>query len=144
MRILEEYGSMALESTHNSKIMLVVLCMLAVIFLFGCDGKYGKYPYDKATQWECSDPEFSIEWASNEYGLITGNSSIINWKAKETLVYVEFYSSFFEVLPSGSNHHDYRLLTGTWKYRNGDLILIIKEDFIFDNQYEELVFSPVT
>lgn len=35
------------------------------------------------------------------------------------------------------------LLSGTWKEKNGNLILYIEEDYIFDNQYEMIVLKPV-
>lgn len=135
---------MALELIHNTKTKLVLLCLAAIVLLYGCDGKYGKYPYDRALHWNCSDPEFSIEWFTTESGLITKCAAVINWNSKEKPVYVDFYSNFFSVLPTTSDHYDHRLLTGTWKYRGEDLVLIIEEDFLFYNQYEELVFSPVS
>lgn len=35
------------------------------------------------------------------------------------------------------------LLLGSWKERKGNLCLHIREDYIFDNQYEKIVLKPV-
>ena len=34
------------------------------------------------------------------------------------------------------------LLSGTWKERNGKLILSIEEDYIWGNQYEHIILAP--
>lgn len=135
---------MALELIRTNKFKLLSSLLTLLILLCGCDGQFGNYPYDKALYWRCSNPEFSIEWFTNEYGLVAENKSVINLDNRELTVYIDFHSIFFDVLPYGSYHYDDRLLTGKWKYRNGDLVLIVKEDFIFNNEYTELVFSPVS
>lgn len=72
------------------------------------------------------------------------------WDIYETLFYdgevkeilLDMHSSAFWVYPADSNYHDDRLFSGRWRYRKGDLVLIVEEDFVFGGEYSEIVLSP--
>ena len=137
---------MALELIRNFKKFnrILALCSITVIFLLcGCDAKYGKYPYDRASYWYCSEPEFSIECSTNEFGVLV-DSAVLNWGNEEILVDVDFQTSLFWVLPANSEKYDDRLLSGSWEYKKDNLVLFIDEDFLFEGQYSKLVFSPIS
>ena len=136
---------MVLELTPKKrKWILIVLILLLGLFTVWCiySIRSRNYPFLVASIWQCKEPHFSIVYGSAENGMLT-SSEELEWNNKTMPVEVCFLMSEYDVYPVGSCTYKERLFSGTWKYRNGDLILIIEEDFIFDNQYTELVFSPV-
>lgn len=143
--MLEGCGFMALELIRNFKRLkriYVLGSLVVIILLCGCDAKFGNYPYDKASCWSCTEPEFTIEYSTNESGVLI-DAAVVNWNNEEISVDVDFQSSLFWVLPANSDNYDDRLLSGSWQYQNDDLVLFIDEDFLFEGQYSELVFSPI-
>lgn len=100
-----------------------------------------KYPWEKASHWVCEDPYFTLSYSKDPWGSLVCEEVLI-WNGKEIPVEVGMLHHMYDVSPTDSNHYDDRLLTGTWKYRKGNLILRIEEDFIFGNRYEELIFKP--
>ena len=137
-----------LTKIKRIKLMTVLLMMVVSILCAGCDGLAGHYPYDKSTEWVCSDPNFTITYTHlPKNGL--EEESFLEVDGKMIAVHVAFrHGSNFTIkpintlYPAGPVHYSERLLTGLWKYRDGNLILTIQEDFVFDNQYEEFVFCP--
>ena len=98
--------------------------------------------------WQCEDPRFSLAYSRDEKGFLVQHEEL-EWNNETMLVDVCFVHGVrkYEVYldsPSPYVRHEDRLFSGTWKYRRGDLVLIIEDDFLFDNRYSELVFSPVS
>ena len=76
------------------------------------------------------------------------------WDIYETLFYdgevkeilLDMHSSDYWVFPAPSGnitYHDDMLFSGSWKYRNGNLVLIVEEDFIFDGKYSKIILKPI-
>lgn len=125
------------------KILLIALAvLLIVVFLSQNDAINRNYPFRAAPKWESDDPPFSIEYSRDENGVLT-SYAVLEWNDEILQVSVCFLMGDYEVYPATSSYYEDRLFGGTWKYRDGDLVLIIKEDFLFDNQYSQIVFSPV-
>lgn len=138
---------MDLGLTHRLyfRILLVFCLLIASMLLFsGCDPMSNKYPYDKAMEWVCTNPYFAVEYLTTDDGRVVDHSASIQWNDSLLTVEVNLGSSHFWVSPTTSNHYDDRLLSGKWRYRGKNLVLSIEEDFIFDNQYSEIIFSPVS
>ena len=137
---------MVYELIRNKSRYITVLCIsfLACMVMFcGCDPRSGKYPHQRSEQWYSDEPQMSLCYSKAEDG---------TWELFETLFYdsenreidLAMHSSYYCVYPADSNHHDDRLFSGNWKYRKGDLVLIVEEDFIFGGKHSEIVLSPVS
>lgn len=125
------------------RIRIIILFVLILpVFLTSCDPKYGHYPSQLASKWVCTAPEFTIEYSRNASGVLE-DSAILRWNEESIPVDLAFDSVSFWLLPESSEDYDDRLLFGTWEYRDENLVLVIEEDFIFENQFSELVFSPL-
>ena len=136
---------MVFELTRKKYLLIATLCVLFLIctILFcGCDPRSGKYPFQKGEQWYSEDPQISLNYSKQEDG---------TWEIYETLlcdgkikeIDLAMHSSDFWVYPADSNYHDDRLFSGRWKYRKGDLVLIVEEDFVFGGKYSEIVLSQI-
>lgn len=123
---------------------MAIVCVVFLIFsvLFsGCDPRSGKYPFQQGEQWYSEEPQICLNYSKQEDG---------TWEMHETLLYngslkeinLAMHSSDYCVYPADSNHHDDRLFSGTWKYRNGNLVLIVEEDFAFDGKYSKIILKP--
>lgn len=134
---------MGFESIRNKKFGVFILMVLTVASLCGCDGMYGKYPHDISSEWICEDPVFSFSYTMDGSTLLD-DTATVSWNEKTIPVDIDFQANQCWVLPADSRHYDDRLLTGTWKYKDGVLILYAEEDFLFDCKYSELVFSPAS
>ena len=91
------------------------------------------------------DPMISLEYTHNEDGTWTFCEELY-WNDELIAIAVAMQSDYFCVYPftnSNVTHHEDRLFSGTWKYRQGNLILMIEEDYIFDGQYSQIVISPI-
>lgn len=139
-----ECGFMVSVSTKmkRTRLLFVLLIVVVSILCMGCDPYYGHYPHNKGLEWVCSNPNFTLSFTYNPNGTFT-QEAFLEADGEMIAVEVCFYSIYFEVNPRSSNHYSDRFFTGEWKYRGGNLVLKIDEDFVFDNQYEEFVFSPV-
>lgn len=100
-----------------------------------------EYPWERGSHWVCEDPDFTLSYSVNSLGSMVSEEILI-WEGREIRVDLAMGQGYYAVFPKYSNHYDDRLLTGTWKFKRGNLVLRIEEDFIFDNQYKELVFHP--
>lgn len=138
--VRKDGGFMDSELTHRKQLkkellLLVLICLS--MMLCSCDSRAGQYPYQVADEWACNVPCFILTYSNNqEYGKLKLEDETIN-------VDVWFGLGDYWVLPKNSVAYDDRLLGGKWKYRKGDLVLSIEEDFLFEGKYSELVFSPV-
>lgn len=119
-----------------------ILAVCILILFTACDPKAGKYPYSEDSEWICTDPYFVLSYSRISQGGFV-EIEYLEWEDTTIAVDVKYQSSGFWVYPKGSNVYDERLLSGTWKYRKGNLVFFIDEDFVFNNQFSELVFTPV-
>lgn len=133
-----------LNLKKRRKWMLIVLAVLLGLLTFWCNyaSQSRNYPYHVASAWQCNNPHFSITYSREENGTLTSYEEL-EWNNKTMKVSLCFLMKEYYVYRAASSDYHDRLFSGTWKYRNGDLILILDEDFLFGNQYRELVFSPV-
>lgn len=129
---------------HNKSRYSAAICvflLLCTLLFSGCNPRSGKYPFERGSQWYSEKPQMSLNYSQREDG---------TWDIYETLFYdgevkeilLDMHSSAFWVYPADSNYHDDRLFSGRWRYRKGDLVLIVEEDFVFGGEYSEIVLSP--
>lgn len=125
----------------NKTLLRSMLLIVSIaILLLACDPCYGGYPYQRSSTWVSSDPVFTVVYSELENGVIEQTTMLeVNGMPIEVNLY--FQSSLFDVYPKGINSYDNRLFGGKWEYREGDLVLIVEEDYLFDNEYSEIVFS---
>ena len=123
--------------------LVVLLLMYVCLLLIGCDMRAGQYPFQLSDKWQCDIPDFSLCYSTDENGN-KQDHEILRWENKAIPVNVTFGQGEFCVFPDGSVNYDERLFSGIWKYEGDKLVLIIKEDFLFDNQFSELLFSIPT
>lgn len=125
-------------------ILLITLAiLLGVFFLWRSNSASRNYPFHVASMWQCDDPHFSIVYSREENGILTSYEEL-EWNNETMQVEICFLMRDYDVYPATSSAYEDRLFSGTWKYRHGDFVLLIEEDFLFNNTYSELVFSPVT
>ena len=136
---------MEYELIHKGRLYCVVLSItvLFVLLLCGCDPRSGQYPFQKAEYWESYDPPITLRYAQNDDHTWSSLEEL-HWKGDFIKIDMARQSDYFCVYPAESSNHGDRLFAGSWKYRKGNLVLIIKEDFIFGNQYSEIVLVPVS
>lgn len=134
---------MVFESIRRRGSVWVIICfiMLAVLVLYGCDPRSNQYPFQKAEYWSSNNPSISLCYTKNNDDTWTFREQLI-WNNNTMGIQIAMQSDSYCVYPADSNHYDDRLFSGKWKYRKGNLVLIIEEDFIFDNQYPEIVLIP--
>lgn len=117
------------------------LCFLPI--LLGCNRKSDRYPYDLASKWICNELPFTLYYSLDDNGMLL-QSEMLEWNGQSLAVDLAFSLNTYCVYPESSHHHDDRLFSGTWKYRDGNLVLTLTEDFIFDQKYAELTFLPTS
>lgn len=120
-----------------------ILITFAIAGMFvGCDPYAGKYPFLSESEWICDDPYIAVTYSKSSSGEISSKEYIeLNGKLIE--IDINYRAGSFCISPEYSVDYEDRLFTGAWEYRNGDLVLTIKEDFVFNNKYSEFVFSRV-
>ena len=126
----------------STKVKMLITCILLAIIcaLFaGCDPYYRNYPFQEEATWICEEPYMQFVFSKAANGVPISEEYLI-WNGEKIQIDVSYQASMYCVDPKGSIVHDERLFTGEWKYRKGALVFSIKEDFIFGNQYEELIF----
>ena len=126
---------------------VAAIILLVMFLLCGCDPRSGQYPHQKAERWVSEDPMISLEYTHNEDGTWTFCEELY-WNDELIAIEVAMQSDYFCVYPIDSTnpdviHHEDRLFSGTWRYRQGNLILMIEEDYIFDGQYSQIVITPI-
>lgn len=131
---------MEYKSVKIKRILFVPIIISFLILLTGCDPYADSYPSLSESEWVCDDPYFILTYTKEPNG-VTSAAEYLEWDGKRIEVDLAFHANSFSVDPEKSTDYDDRLFTGTWEYRNGDLVLIIEEDFIFNNEYSELVLT---
>ena len=130
-------------------------CYTILIFIFliqmctGCffDGydMTVKYPHYKSESWYCKEIDCRIDYQYYEDGRMKVKSYPLTRNGETLHVYVTFtIDNWYFDLDNDDNHIslDEQLLSGTWSYQNGNLVLSIGKDSIFDDQYTNLIFIP--
>ena len=120
--------------------MLLALAILFLFALFRINQVRSQYPYERGAEWICSEPAFTLSYGKDSRGVLT-QSEVLQYKDTVLKVDIGFQGNQYCVYPEGAADYSSRLFRGTWKYRRGDLVLIIKEDYLFGGKYTELVFS---
>ena len=133
----------SVSQTINKKCLkriahFVLFLILFVLFSSGCDTYANTYPFLQHATWICENPSFSLDY-SVDYA--DDSKETIDLQGSITDVDVLYNADYFCVYPDGNNYHDSRLLSGTWCYRDGCLVFQIEEDFIFHNQFSEVIFT---
>ena len=121
---------------------LIVLVIVSMLLLCGCDPRSGRYPFQKAENWHSDDPQISLCYAKDSSGNWSFHHTLI-WENEEQEISIGMQASYYCVYPANSSHHDDRLFSGSWKYRNGNLVLIVEEDFVFDGKYSKIILKPL-
>lgn len=129
----------------HSRMALIVLLLISILFLQGCDPFFFDYPYEKGSYWLCEDPYFSIKYSYREdSSIVNGHEAFLEYDGIIQQVIFAARPSFFEVDPkeqkdSGGIDYNSRLLDGRWEYEHGNLVLHIKTDKVFDGKYSDIV-----
>ena len=129
---------------------LIALCLVILLMFTSCFcdiyALTESYPFDRADVWYCDEIDFKIACAYNESGLPAEQQSVLWWNNEEYRVSVGFHVSYFRVdantPESSTDAYDRELLSGTWDYRDGKLVFLITEDYLFDGAFQELTFIP--
>ena len=121
--------------------LILLLGLLSILYINASQSR--NYPFNVESAWQCNDPYFSITYDTSENGMLI-SYAVLAWNNEIVPVELCFLMREYDVYPAGSSAYSDRLFSGTWEYRNGNFVLVIIEDFIFDYKYSELVFSPVT
>lgn len=129
------------RSGFHYRRLFAMLLLCVMMFMSGCTPPWIKFPYDLCDTWVCENPRFSIVYSRDEAGWGLCDASM-EWKDEVIDVEVNFSTSQFVVGPKSDPLYDNRLLSGSWEYEDGNLVLYIEEDFIFDNTVDKLVFVP--
>lgn len=120
----------------KKSVVILILLVFITVFFCACDE-----PYNVSENWISEDPYFLLCYSRDTDGILIQDEQL---ELDGELINVDlmFGRGVYCVYPQDSNNYDERLLSGTWKYRNGDLVLEIEEDFVFSNQYSELILIP--
>ena len=122
------------------KLWKIAVCVITLLLLLaGCDPYAGEYPFLEEAEWICDDPRFVIQYTKGADSRMNEHI-FFEWDGEVIEADLSFRAQIYVASPIGSTLHDDRFFGGEWEYRNGDLVLIIQEDFIFDGKYKELVF----
>lgn len=131
------------------KRIFVIFLICTVLFCsVGCDGYTAakKYPYYKADYWYCEELDFAFYYEYYEDGRMKYITYPLQWEANSLNVSVYFIvGNWYMEVDNGDDipQLEDQILSGTWTYKRGNLILKITEDKIFGGQFQELVFIPM-
>lgn len=119
------------------------------LILAGCDTyeMFNYYPDDISTVWYCEEIDLEIRYAPNEYGHLAPQVSPLEWKGTTHMVTFGFNPVCFWLFLDTEEETDMGsapVLSGTWHYEDGNLVVEITEDKIFDDTFEKLVFKPIS
>lgn len=132
------------------KIIATSLIAVLLVMCVGCFDGYvmrEKYPYYQSSYWYCEEIDFAFYYEYYENGRMKSLTYPLEWEGETLSVIVDFViDNWYIDLDDGDNQTtvDEQLLSGTWLYEQGNLILKINEDHLFGGRYRELVFIPVS
>lgn len=120
--------------------------LLLMLILGACDmyAMAGEYPFDRASEWNCEEIDFEIQFIYNDSGqLLAEQNSGLCWNNETLEVSVGFHVDYFIVNIDGDQDVITEpLLKGTWKYQDNKMIFYISEDYLLDGAYSKLTFVP--
>lgn len=124
-------------------VLLVLILALAVVLLTACDPVAGHYPCQLGHGWVSDDPNIVMDtWRAEDGTWHNGGEKII-MDGKELIVQVAYHVHSVFIYPEGPAYAKGELIKGTWKIKDGCLIIEITQDNIFDGKYTELVFRSL-
>lgn len=135
-------GSGLTRKWKNIKPIMIPLLAIIVILLCRSISDNRKYPYLVEEQWVCTKPYATLSYIRDDSNALL-SSEIIVLDNQTIEVEIGFLMREYCVYLKDCSSYDDRLFSGTWKYEGENLVLTIDEDFLFDNRYSKLVFSPV-
>lgn len=131
--------------TKTKKVIVyafIIMCAFIVsvrVLLVGYNALFRNYPYKTEANWICEEPHIEFVYSKADNGAPLSKEYLV-WNEEVIPIDVSYDPGMYCVTPKGSAVYAERLFTGEWKYRKGTLVFSIKEDFIFGNQYDELIF----
>ena len=124
-------------------IQLVLILFFVVLLLTACDPVAGHYPCQLGHGWVSDDPNIVMDtWRAEDGTWHYGGEKII-MDGKEISIEVSYQVHSVFISPKGAVRADDDLIKGTWKIKDGYLIIEVTQDNIFDGKYTELVFRPL-
>ena len=124
-------------------IRLVPILFFVILLLTACDPVGGHYPCQLGHGWVCDDPDIVLDtWRAEDGTWHNGGEKII-MDGKEISIEVSYQVDSVFISPKGAVRADDDLIRGTWKIKDGYLIIEVTQDNIFDGKYTELVFRPL-
>ena len=126
------------------------IVMIFALLCTGCDPYYGKYPWNKAQKWYCSEIDMTIEFALRKDGTLaaTDYDAELEWNGCTYNIAIGFMASniaFSIVTEENMNapiSEDATILEGTWFYRDGNMVITDFDEAFWEGKYSELVFVP--
>lgn len=124
-------------------IQLVLILFFVALLLTACDPVAGHYPCQLGHGWVSDDPNIVMDtWRAEDGTWHYGGEKIIT-DGKEISIEVSYQVHSVFISPKGAVRADDDLIRGTWKIKDGYLIIEITQDNIFDGKYTKLVFRPL-
>ena len=124
-------------------IQLVLILFFVVLLLTACDPVAGHYPCQLGHGWVSDDPNIVMDtWRAEDGTWHYGGEKII-MDGKEISIEVSYQVHSVFISPKGAVRADDDLIRGTWKIKDGYLIIEVTQDNIFDGKYTKLVFRPL-
>ena len=122
---------------------LIITLILTIILLTACDPVAGHYPCQLGHGWVCDDPDIVLDtWRAEDGTWHYGGEKII-MDGKEIVVQVAYHVHSVFIYPEGPVYAKAELIKGTWKIKDGCLIIEVTQDNIFDGKYTKLVFRSL-
>ena len=134
------YMDFYLIHERQQKLICILILSLCILFI-GCYANDVQYPFQVSSKWQCESLDFSLSYYTNTAGKKLEVETLL-WKDQVYQVNIAFGLGDFCVFPEYANIYDERLFAGTWYYKEDKLVLKIEEDFLFGDQFTELVFTP--
>lgn len=126
-------------------------CLMAAFVILacctGCDTyeMFDAYPWDRADHWYCEAIDFELCFVDSKTGQSTTQPGTLQWNGNVYTVSVSFHASYFSIDIDNCDNAiemNEHLLSGDWRYCDGNLVFEIAEDNIFSGAFAELVFTP--
>ena len=124
-------------------VLLVLILALAVVLLTACDPVAGHYPCQLGHGWVSDDPNIVMDTWRAEDGIWHYGGEKIIMDGKEIVVQVAYHVHSVFIYPEGPVYAKAELIKGTWKIKDGCLIIEVTQDNIFDGKYTKLVFRSL-
>lgn len=134
---------MGFVTTNKMKCLFAIvlsLCILVSCFS-GCTLRDDSIFSEEITM-QCDDPYMITTYMETENG-VGSRETYLEIDGELQKVALHYREAVFGVYWEFSPTEHELLLFGTWKEKDGNLILYIDDDYIFDNKYEKIILNPV-